>query len=38
MKRESDELSVQTDCESLNNLFEHLTKKLTNKEVELRAL
>jgi len=38
LKKECDDLQEQTDCTSLNNLLEHLTRKLIAKEQELQNL
>lgn len=38
LKKECDDLQEQTDCTSLNNLLEHLTRKLIAKEQELQSL
>ena len=38
LKKECDDLQDQTDCTSLNNLLDNLTKKLSAKEYELQNL
>ena len=38
LKKECEDLQEQSDCTSLNNLLEHLTRKLISKEQELQNL
>jgi len=38
LKKECEDLQEQSDCTSLNNLLEHLTRKLLSKEQELQNL
>jgi len=38
LKKECADLEIQSNCESLNNLLDYLTKKLSSKEQELKNL